>query len=132
VLIEPSAAPEYAEGAVHVWVVEVSGSRTSGSELRARSGPLPDLSTILAAAVDDRLIATNPCASGSVRPPKVVRGRVAPWTVERVRAVVAGHPDERRAAPIIGAGCGLRQGEVFGLTVDAVSQHHSHTLPSRS
>jgi integrase len=81
---------------------------------------LTHLSTILAAAVDDRLIATNPCASGSVRAPKVVRGRVSPWTVERVRAVVAGHPDEHRAAPVVGAGCGLRQGEVFGLTVDAV------------
>lgn len=81
---------------------------------------LTHLSTILAAAVDDRLIPTNPCASGSVRAPKVVRGRVMPWTVERVRAVVAGHPDEYRAAPVVGAGCGLRQGEVFGMTVDAV------------
>jgi hypothetical protein len=43
-----------------------------------------------------------------------------PWTVERVRAVVAGHPDEHRAAPVVGAGCGLRQGDVFGLAVDAV------------
>lgn len=43
-----------------------------------------------------------------------------PWTVERVEAVVAGHPSQHRAAPVVGAGCGLRQGEVFGLAVDAV------------
>ena len=81
---------------------------------------LANLSTILAAAVDDGLLASNPCASSSVKAPKVTRGRVVPWTVERVQAVVADHPAEHRAAPIVGAGCGLRQGEVFGLAVDAV------------
>jgi integrase len=81
---------------------------------------LANLSTILAAAVDDGLIATNPCASSSVKAPKVTPSRVVPWTVERVQAVVAGHPDDFRAAPLVGAGLGLRQGEVFGLAVDAV------------
>lgn len=81
---------------------------------------LTNLSTILAAAVDDQLIATNPCDSSSVSPPKVVKRKVEPWTVERVQAVVAAHPPELRAMPIVGAGCGLRQGEVIGLPVDEV------------
>lgn len=81
---------------------------------------LTNLSTILDAAVDDGLLATNPCSSGSVRPPKVVRGKVDPWTVDRVRDVVAAHPPEFRAAPLVGACCGMRQGEVLGLALGAV------------
>lgn len=81
---------------------------------------LANLSTILAAAVDDQLIAANPCDSRAVSPPKVVKGKIVPWTVERVEAVVAGHPDEYRAVPVVGSGCGLRQGETFGLAVEAV------------
>ena len=81
---------------------------------------LANLSTILAAAVDDGLLATNPCASSSVKAPKVTDRRVVPWTVEQVHAVIAGHPGQYRAAPAIGAGVGLRQGEVLGLALDAV------------
>ena len=81
---------------------------------------LANLSTILAAAVEDGLIPRNPCTASSVKPPKVERTRIVPWTVERVQAVTQEHPASLRAAPVIGAGCGLRQGEVFGLAVDAV------------
>jgi integrase len=45
---------------------------------------------------------------------------VVPWTVETVHGVVEGHPDELRAMPVLGAGCGLRQGEIFGLAVEAI------------
>ena len=81
---------------------------------------LANLSTILAAAVEDGLIPRNPCTASSVKPPKVERTRIVPWTVERVQAVTQEHPASLRAAPVTGAGCGLRQGEVFGLAVDAV------------
>lgn len=81
---------------------------------------LSNLSTILTAAVEDGLLASNPCASASVRAPKVDRRRVVPWTVERVQAVVAAHPARYQPMPMLGAGCGLRQGETFGLAVDAV------------
>ena len=102
--------------AIQAWV---RGRQTEVAPSYCRLLPA-NLSTILAAAVDDGLLASNPCASSSVKAPKVARGRVVPWTVERVQAVVDGHPAEHRAAPIVGAGCGLRQGEVFGLAVDAV------------
>ena len=78
---------------------------------------LTNLSTILAAAVEDGLIAQNPCQSPAVKPPRVDRGRVVPWTVETVEKVIDGHPEQFRAMPILGAGCGLRQGEIFGLTI---------------
>jgi integrase len=78
---------------------------------------LANLSAILGAAVEDGLIASNPCASRSVRSPAVDSQLVIPWTAERVQAVVAAHPIAYRAVPVVGAGAGLRQGEVFGLRV---------------
>ncbi len=81
---------------------------------------LSNLSTILSAAVEDGLIASNPCSVSSVKAPRVDRRRVVPWTVETVHEVIEGHPAEFRAIPLLGAGCGLRQGELFGLTLDAV------------
>jgi integrase len=81
---------------------------------------LANLSGILRAAVDDGLIARNPCQAKSVRAPMVPRLRVRPWTSEQVQSVVAGHPDRYRVVPIVAAGCGLRQGEVFGLRVSDV------------
>ncbi len=81
---------------------------------------LANLSTILAAAVEDGLIATNPCSASSVRAPRPDQRRVVPWTVDQVQAIVAGHPRELRAAPAVAAGCGLRQGEILGLALDTV------------
>ncbi len=81
---------------------------------------LSNLSTILSAAVEDGLIASNPCAVSSVKAPRVDRRRVIPWTVETVQRVIAGHPDEFRSMPVLGAGCGLRQGELFALSLDAI------------
>jgi integrase len=40
--------------------------------------------------------------------------------VETVHRIIEGHPDELRAMPVLGAGCGLRQGEIFGLSLEAV------------
>ncbi len=81
---------------------------------------LANLSSILAAAVEDGLIATNPCASSSVRSPAVTRDRIVPWTGLQVAAVIDAHPDRYHAVPVVAAGCGLRQGEVFGLRVEDV------------
>jgi integrase len=46
--------------------------------------------------------------------------QVIPWTPEQVFAVRAALPERYRAMVNVGAGCGLRQGEIFGLPVDAV------------
>jgi integrase len=81
---------------------------------------LANLSAILRAAVEDDLIPRNPCASRAVRAPAVAPSRVIPWPAEQVAAVIASHPERWRAAPVVAAGCGLRQGEVFGLRVEDV------------
>lgn len=81
---------------------------------------LVNLSAILTAAVEDGLIASNPCASPSVKAPAIEKRRVVPWTVDQVTAVVDAHPDSHRAVPVVAAGLGLRQGETFGLRVDDV------------
>lgn len=81
---------------------------------------LANLSTILSAAVDDGLIVRNPCDSRSVRAPKVEQNRIVPWTPEQVAAVIDAHPARYQAVPLVAAGCGMRQGEVFGLRVQDV------------
>jgi integrase len=78
------------------------------------------VNAIMGAAVEDAMIAKNPCSSRSVTAPSPDRERVIPWTVEQLQAVIDAHPPEWRTVPILGAGCGLRQGEVFGLQVEDV------------
>lgn len=75
-----------------------------------------NVSSILSAAVDDERIAKNPCKAGSVRTPKAETRKVVPWTGERVASVRDALPSRYRIAVELGAGLGLRQGEVFGLS----------------
>lgn len=75
-----------------------------------------NVSSILNAAVDDELLAKNPCQAASVRTPKVEQRKVVPWTSAQVQAVRAGLPDRYAVVAVLAAGLGLRQGEVFGLS----------------
>ncbi|MFF4649359.1 tyrosine-type recombinase/integrase [Streptomyces sp. NPDC001380] len=79
-----------------------------------------NVSAALTAAVDDGHLARNPCRAGSIKPPAPSPGRIKPWSADRVFAVRAGLPARFRAMVDLGAGCGLRQGEIFGLPVDEV------------
>ncbi|MGW7134361.1 tyrosine-type recombinase/integrase [Streptomyces bobili] len=79
-----------------------------------------NVSTILNAAVDDGHLPKNPCHAQSVRPPAAGTGRVVPWSPERTFAVRAALPERFRATVDLGGGCGLRQGEIFGLPVDEI------------
>jgi integrase len=78
------------------------------------------LSSILAAAVDDGLITRNPCKVPTVRTPKTVRNPVVPWTADQVAAVRKAVRPRFRAMADCGSGLGMRQGEIFGLEVDAI------------
>jgi integrase len=75
---------------------------------------------VLTAAVDDGLLPRNPCGAKSVTTPKAEPRRIVPWTAERVFAVRAGLVEEHRAMVDLGAGCGMRQGEILGLAADAL------------
>lgn len=79
-----------------------------------------NVSTIFAAAVDDEIIAKNPCAAGSVRKPQPAQRHVIPWEAKQVKALRDALPDRYRIGAVIAAGLGLRQGEVFGLSPDDV------------
>jgi integrase len=102
---------------VQAWLRGTEKAGCAPSSIRIM---LVNLSAILTAAVEDGLIASNPCSSSAVKAPAVERQRVVPWTVEQVAAVIDAHPEPYRAIPVIAAGCGLRQGECFGVQVGDV------------
>ncbi|MCI3244588.1 tyrosine-type recombinase/integrase [Streptomyces spinosisporus] len=79
-----------------------------------------DVRAVLSAAVDDGLLPRNPCSAKSVRPPASQPRRVVPWSPAQVQAVRAALPERYRSMVDMGAGCGLRQGEIVGLAEDAV------------
>jgi integrase len=76
------------------------------------------LSSLLGSAVEDERIPRNPAARA--RLPKVDDQQVVPLTIDEVRALTTAMVVHVRAAVVVAAGTGLRQGELFGLTVDRV------------
>jgi integrase len=83
-----------------------------------RSTAFAHLSAILTAAVDDGLIAKNPCSAKSVHKPQPGTKKVIPWETETVSAIRGALPVRYRPTADIGANCGARQGEIFGLSPD--------------
>jgi integrase len=73
------------------------------------------LAAVFRAAVEDRVIATSPCRG--VKLPRAEKVRLEPLTTEQVLALVEAVDDRYAAMVVTAAGTGLRQGEVFGLTV---------------
>jgi integrase len=76
------------------------------------------LSAILSAAVDDGLIARNPCKAKSVRSPRPAHRKVDPWSGAEVAGTRAALPSRYRAVADCGAGLGLRLGEILGFGPD--------------
>jgi integrase len=89
---------------------------------RTRVLILGHVSNIFNAAVDDSLIATNPCGAKSVRRPKVPARKVVPWEHRTVLAVREALPERYRVIAMLGAGLGLRQGEAFGLSPEDIDE----------
>jgi integrase len=79
-----------------------------------------NFSSILRSAVEEGLLARNPCSSSVVRMPSVPTKRLRPWEIEQVLRVVDAVPRRYRGLVVVAAGCGLRQGEAFGLRVQDV------------
>ncbi|MEU7483555.1 site-specific integrase [Streptomyces sp. NPDC042319] len=92
----------------------------AGLSAAYRRGIFAHVSTVFTAAVEDRIIRANPCSARSVKAPRLDPRKIKPWTAERVKAVRAELPDRYRALVDLAAGCGLRQGEAFGLAVEDV------------
>ena len=102
---------------IREWLSELGRILPTSSYRRVIFG---NVSAIFAAAVDDGLLTRNPCNARSVTAPPPARGRIQPWRPERVLAVRAGLPMRYQAMVDLGAGCGLRQGEIFGMPLDEV------------
>ncbi|MFE2350389.1 tyrosine-type recombinase/integrase [Kitasatospora cineracea] len=102
---------------IREWLVKLNGLGLSAATQRV---VFANLGTMLTAAVEDRLIPVNPCRSSSVRAPKLDARRIAPWLLDQVLAVRTELPEPYRPMVDLASGCGLRQGEVFGLAADAV------------
>jgi hypothetical protein len=102
---------------IHEWLSTLEKVLPVSSYRRVIFG---NVSGIFTAAMEDRLRTTNPCRSRSVTAPGPTPGRIKPWAAERVFGVRAGLPERYQAMTDAGAGCGLRQGEIFGLPVDEV------------
>jgi len=69
-----------------------------------------NVATVFTAAVDDDLIAKNPCKAPSVRRPRADPRKLVPWTTQRVLSMRDELPERYRLVVVLGAGLGLRQG----------------------
>lgn len=102
---------------IRAWLSELEGAVATESYRRLI---FDAASAVLNAAVDDRLLASNPCRVRSVKAPRPSAVRVHPWTAQQVFAVRAALPDRYQVMVDVGGGCGLRQGEIFGLAEDDI------------
>lgn len=99
---------------VQAWLVDLPGAESTKRAI------LKTLGALLGAAVEDGLIRSNPVRARSVTKPKVATKTIVPWSVEQVRTVADGLPERYRILAMLGAGLGLRSGEVYGLAVSDV------------
>ncbi|WP_454158272.1 tyrosine-type recombinase/integrase [Microbacterium lacticum] len=74
------------------------------------------VASVFRAAVRDRKLAATPC--DGIALPEVSKARVHPPTTAQVDALAEHVPEQLRAAVILAAGTGMRQGEILGLTRD--------------
>lgn len=79
---------------------------------------LQKLSALLEAAAADGYIARNP-ARGAKRP-RADAAPIEPFTADELDRLAASAPEWFRVALVLGAECGLRQGEAKGLTADRI------------
>ncbi|MFJ3867845.1 tyrosine-type recombinase/integrase [Streptomyces nigra] len=100
---------------IRAWIAALEATVPAESHRRIIVGTV---SAALSAAVDDGLLSRNPCRARTVQLPKPGKPRVVPWTAAQVFDVRAALPRRFQAAIDTGVGCGLRQGEIFGLAVD--------------
>ncbi|MEU7020958.1 tyrosine-type recombinase/integrase [Streptomyces sp. NPDC046203] len=103
---------------VREWLAKLEESGVRGPYARTIYS---NARAVLSAAVDDGYLTRNPCSARTVKAPAIERKRVVPWSVPRVFAVRAGLPERYRSMVDLGAGCGLRQGEILGVTEDALN-----------
>lgn len=73
------------------------------------------VSSVLDSAVEDRRIAENPCKARTIKRPTSPASRIVIWPRQRLDAITEALAERFRLVTTLGAGCGLRQGEILGL-----------------
>ncbi len=96
----------------------VRGSRPLADSYRRNL--FTNLSMLFNAAVDDRVIPRNPCATKTVKAPRYVPAKVVPWSLATLKQFRANFRERYQISVDIGSGLGLRQGEIFGLSPDDI------------
>jgi len=80
------------------------------------------VSSVLDAAVEERMIHRNPCKSQTIKRPSSPASNVVVWSRKRVDAIEQSIEKRFQLAVVVGAGCGLRQGEILGLSPDDIDR----------
>ncbi|MFI6889123.1 tyrosine-type recombinase/integrase [Streptosporangium canum] len=78
------------------------------------------LQGILSLALADEKIKKNPARSEIVKAPAHIHKDVVAWRDDIVQAIIDAHPAHLRAMPVLGAGCGMRAGEWFGIALEDI------------
>ncbi|GED86190.1 tyrosine-type recombinase/integrase [Streptomyces sp. 6-11-2] len=102
---------------IREFVTQLEASGMSGAYARVI---FSNVRAVLSAALEDGYLRRNPCNSRTVTLPEMGTRRVVPWEPGRVFAMRAAMVERFRTMVDMGAGCGLRQGEILGLSVDAL------------
>ncbi len=78
------------------------------------------LQGVLELAVADEAIKRSPAKSSIVQVPKRGGSDIVAWSEDRVNRVIDAHPLLFRLLPIVGAACGMREGELYGLALEDI------------
>jgi integrase len=103
---------------IRAWLGTVQQSITSIAYLKKIRGLLKQ---VLESAVEDEFIVKNPLTNKTTKLPATPKVLVQPWNVNDIQAIYDALPDRHRIAILLGIGLGLRQGEVFGLSVEDIN-----------
>lgn len=105
----------------------IKGLQGSGQEANYSRAIALHLSSILTFAVVKNYIPANPMQkSPLVTLPKRKKRLVAPYTKDELETLTAHMHERHRIVPKVGAGLGLRIGEIFGLSPDDIHDREVH------
>jgi integrase len=71
-------------------------------------------------AVADEKIKKNPAKSDVIKVAEPPEEKIIAWADEIVFAIIDAHPEHLKPLPVLGAGCGMRAGEWFGLAEEDI------------
>ncbi|SUA44993.1 tyrosine-type recombinase/integrase [Nocardia africana] len=75
---------------------------------------------IMDIAVAERTIPKNPCRSRLIKRPRGTSPKIIPWTEDRLNAIWTALPDRNKIVIPLGAGCGMRMGEILAFSPDDI------------